>query len=173
MVIGVGTRYRGDDAAGLAVAQLVAAARTVADVIEYDGEPTGLLALWEGADAVWIADAAVFDAPPGVVRRLVVAGADSPAPDSPPSGPSAPGCGAPTGEQPFAGLRGTSTHALGVADALGLAATLGLLPPRVVIYAIRGHDFSPGNDLAPPVAAAAREAAALVAADVARAAARR
>ena len=60
--------------------------------------------------------------------------------------------------------RGPSTHAFGVADALALARALGLLPPRVVVHAIRGVDFSLGAGLSPPVRAATQTTAALLAA---------
>jgi hydrogenase maturation protease len=186
IVVGLGSPYRGDDAAGLVVARLLADddpgtcprglppggafaalgprgrppegahCRPTVPVVVCDGEPTGLLSLWEGADEAWIVDAAVFDAPAGAVRRVVVEAGT-------PGDPGADGGTA----SPLAGLRTTSTHAFGLAEVLDLARTLGSLPPRVVIYAIRGADFAPGAGLSPPVAAAAHTTAALVRADLA------
>jgi hydrogenase maturation protease len=171
-VIGLGSPYRGDDAAGLTVAGLLTAAdhgseegdQAAVQVVTYGGEPTGLLTVWEGLDQVWIVDAAVFDAPAGTIRRLVVR-ADTPGRRT--------GPGAEPTLAPLAGLRTTSTHALGLIDILDLAGMLGTMPPRIVIYAIRGADFSLGATLSPPVAAASRRAAALIRADVARVARRR
>jgi hydrogenase maturation protease len=187
-VVGLGSPYRGDDAAGLVVARLLAdddpgtcpsglppggadapaavgergcppqaaRGRPAVPVVACDGEPTRLLSLWEGADEVWIVDAAVFDAPAGTVRRLVVE-AGTPGGQGVDGGPG----------RPLAGLTTTSTHGFGLAEVLDLAGTLGSLPPRIVIYAIRGADFSPGACLSPPVAAAAHTTAALVRADLA------
>jgi hydrogenase maturation protease len=153
-IVGVGTQYRGDDAAGLEVARLLSSAAPAsgARVVAYDGEPSGLLSVWEGAEEVWIADAAVFDAPPGTVRRIVVAGWGDPADGS--------------ASALLSGLRGVSTHALGVADVLALAATLGRLPARVVVHAISGADFGLGAPVSPPVMAAARATAGVLRAEL-------
>ena len=125
IVIGLGNAFRGDDAAGLAVA------RGLGDdprVVVHEGEPIGLLDAWEGADEVIVVDAARSGAAPGTVHRL-----DGLA------GPS--------------GLRG-STHAFGLAETLELARTLGRAPARVTIYGIEGERFAAGEELSPPVAAA-------------------
>jgi len=147
-VIGIGNPYRGDDAAGvLVVRQLAAAGRCPpgTEIVEHTGEPTGLLAIWAHTDAAWLIDAAVFDAPPGTVHRAVItAGLGSPAKLLPP------------------GLRGMSTHALGVGDALELGSVLALLPPRLVIYAIRAGDLTAGAAPSPPVAAAIHEVTARI-----------
>ncbi len=60
----------------------------------------------------------------------------------------------------------SSTHAFGVAEAVGLARTLGLLPERVIAYAIEGADFGPGAPVSPQVAASLDAAAARVAAEL-------
>jgi len=54
-------------------------------------------------------------------------------------------------------LRPGSTHHLRPAEALQLAATLGLLPTRVEIWAIEGECFEPGLGLASKVLAAVPE----------------
>jgi hydrogenase maturation protease len=54
-------------------------------------------------------------------------------------------------------LRPGTTHQLGPAESLQLAATLGLLPPRVVIWGIAGECFDPRPGLSPAVAAAVLE----------------
>jgi hydrogenase maturation protease len=48
----------------------------------------------------------------------------------------------------------TSTHALGLGDAIELARTLGRLPSRLIVYAIEGARFGAGDALTPAVAAA-------------------
>jgi len=54
-------------------------------------------------------------------------------------------------------LRPGSTHDMRPTEALELAAVLGLLPPRVVIWAIEGERFDPGTGLSPTVAAVVPE----------------
>ena len=51
-------------------------------------------------------------------------------------------------------LRPGTTHHLRPAEALRLAAALGLLPPQVVIWAVAGECFGPQAALSPAVAAA-------------------
>jgi hydrogenase maturation protease len=136
-VIGVGNPWRGDDAAGLAVARLV---RERADprlhVVEHEGEATALLDLWAGADDVVVVDAASSGAPPGAVHRID-----------------------PVSEPIPAGLFSVSSHVLGVADAVELARAVGRLPARLTVYGIEGADFSLGARMAPQVVLAAREVA--------------
>jgi hydrogenase maturation protease len=132
MVIGVGNAWRGDDAAGLAVARrLRELAPAGIEVREHEGEATGLVEAWSGADHVVVVDAAAFGAPAGSVRRFD-AGA---------------------GPLPARVLR-SSTHAFGVPDAVELARALGRLPARLDVYAVEGADFAAGAALTPAVAAA-------------------
>jgi hydrogenase maturation protease len=131
-VIGVGNAVRGDDAAGLAVAERVRglAPEGVA-VLECEQEPTRLLDAWEGAELALVVDAAQSGAEPGSVHRFD-AGAE----------------GVP------ARVFRSSTHAFGVGDAVELGRALGRLPDRVVVYGIEGADFTAGSGLSEPVAAA-------------------
>ena len=50
-------------------------------------------------------------------------------------------------------LRPGSTHSLRPAEAVQLAATLGVLPPRVIVFGIEAARFDPGAGLSPEVAA--------------------
>jgi hydrogenase maturation protease len=127
LVIGVGNPWRGDDAAGLAVA-------VAAHGLCHEGDATGLIDRWGGAQDVVIADAAASGAPAGTVRRFDARAQPLPART----------------------LR-SSTHAFGVADAIELARSLDRLPDLVVVYAIEGADFTAGAALTPEVAHAARE----------------
>ena len=71
VVIGVGNAYRGDDGAGLAVAE-GARGRLPADVdvLDCEQEPTRLLDLWESASVAVVVDAVVSGAPAGTVHRF-------------------------------------------------------------------------------------------------------
>jgi hydrogenase maturation protease len=133
MVVGVGNALRGDDGAGLEVARRLrerAASAGVA-VRELEGEGVGLLDLWEGALAVVIVDTVRSGAAPGTVHRL----------------------DATDGPLPAGVRRSSSTHAVGVAEAIELARALGRLPSRVIVYGVEGRDFRAGAALSPAVAA--------------------
>jgi hydrogenase maturation protease len=138
-VIGLGAEDRGDDAAGLLVARLIrAAAPPGVEVRECAGDAGALLELLEGAQRVVLVDAARGGAP-GTVERLPV--------DAVRSAPA------------------SSTHGLGLAEALGVAAALGILPATVRIYAVHGRRFDPGP-ASPEVAAGVHAAAELVLRDL-------
>ncbi|MGC8470467.1 MAG: hydrogenase maturation protease [Acetobacteraceae bacterium] len=132
LVIGLGNPDRGDDAVGLHVARRVAALGLPGLVVEEShGDTLALLGRWAGATSVVLADAAAPVAAPGRIHRL----------------------------DPLAGplprdLALGSTHAFGLAEAVELARTLGLLPRRITIYAIEGFRFDRGAGLSPEVAAA-------------------
>jgi hydrogenase maturation protease len=122
VVIGVGNRLCGDDVAGLEVARMVRErAGHALRVFELDGEPSGLLDAWEAAEFAVVIDASASGAAPGTVHRFDAA--EGPLPG---------------------GLRGSSTHALGVADAIELGRALGRLPARLTVYGIEGQRFGAG-----------------------------
>ena len=137
-LIGLGNAIRGDDAVGLLVARR---ARQIAgddvEVLELEGEPLDLIGAWESAGAVVVVDAVRSGAQPGtIVTHDVLA---SPLP---------------------AGLAAASTHALGLAEAVELARSLGRLPERLVIVGVEAADLTPGAPPTAPVAAAVGAAAA-------------
>lgn len=125
VVIGVGNAARGDDAAG------VIAARRLGG-LEHEGDPVALLHVWCDADTAIVIDAVSSGAPPGTVHRFDATAAPLPTK-----------------------LRGSSsTHALGLAEAIELGRTLGQLPARLIVYGIEGERFEAGAELTPAVAAA-------------------
>ncbi len=136
-MVGIGNRWRGDDAAGLVVAALVGAAEPAGvEVVEHPGEPIELIEACEGTTELWIVDAVCSGGTPGAVHRLDVS------------------------ERPLpAALFGVSTHRLGLTEALEIARALGLLPPRVIVYGVEGASFEPGEQLSVPVARAAENLA--------------
>jgi len=141
-VICVGNELRGDDAAGLEVLRLLDGTLPE-DVraIACEGEPVSLLSLWEDCEAAIVVDATQSGVEPGTVRRLPVH--DEPLPEE---------------------LRRTSTHLLGVAEAVELARALGKLPARTIVFGIEGGSWDMGAGLTPEVA----EAADVVAASIRR-----
>jgi hydrogenase maturation protease len=127
LVVGVGSPWRGDDAAGIAVARRVR--ERGGDARELTGDMSALVELWAGREHVVVVDAARSGAAPGTLHELR---ADR---DALPSG-----------------LR-SSTHAFGVADAVELARALGRLPARLDVLAVEGAEFGLGAPLSPAVAA--------------------
>ena len=135
VVIGVGNADRGDDALGLEVARrLRAEAPSQVRVLERDGDPAGLFEAWEGRGLAVLVDAASSGDAPGAVRRFEAHRAPLPV-----------------------SLRHASTHSFGPAEAVELARALDRLPPEVIVYAVEGHRFEPGQRLSPAVEAAIPE----------------
>jgi len=128
-LIGVGNRFRGDDGAGLEVARRLRRARPAGvDVIEAAGEPTALLRAWSGAEEALVVDGVDSGARPGTLHRYEAA------------------------ERPLpAELFRTSTHVLGLAEAVELARELDRLPRRLAVYGIEGESFATGAGLSPAV----------------------
>lgn len=145
LVIGIGNPERGDDAAGRVVARRLAGALPEGvEVAEHDGEATSLLARIEGTGTVYCVDACLSGEAPGTVHRFDVAAA--PLPDA---------------------AFGISTHGFGLGEALELARTLGVLPPRAIVYAIEGKSFATGASLSAPVEAAVADVADRLRAEIA------
>lgn len=133
LVIGIGNAARGDDAAGLIAARRLGG-------LEHEGDPLALLDVWEGADSAVLIDAVRSGAAAGTVHRFDAAG----------------------GRLPAWSRSSTSTHAVGLAEAIELARTLGRLPARLVVYGIEGEHFEAGTGLTPAVSAAVDVVAAAV-----------
>lgn len=131
LVIGIGNPFRGDDAAGLAVARRI---RNVAAEERTTGT-YDLMELWRDADDVVIVDAMRSGAPPGSVR---VFDADIPLP-----------------AEMFA-----STHTVGLREAVEMARTLGRLPAHLTIYGIEVENVKPGFRMSSAVRRAVERVAA-------------
>ncbi|MEE1744307.1 MULTISPECIES: hydrogenase maturation protease [unclassified Streptomyces] len=136
-VIGVGNEFRHDDGVGWAVvARLAERAEerplpsgTALRVC--DGDPARLITLWEDADLAIVVDAA--HAQPGLPGRLHRLKVDD-------------------GQLSQTGTA-TSSHGLGLGNAVELARHLDRLPGQLVVYAIEGANSSLGTGLSAPVAA--------------------
>jgi hydrogenase maturation protease len=135
IVIGVGNAWRGDDAAGLAVARrLRELALAGVEVREVEGDASVLVELWTGAQYVVVVDAAALGAAHGTISHF----------------------DALAGPLPARSVR-SSTHAFGVPDAIELSRALGRLPERLDVYAIEGERFDAGGRLSPAVERAVAE----------------
>ncbi len=118
-------------------------------VLEHEREPLGLIDRWQGATATVLVDAIRSGAPPGTIHRIDVSAAPLPAP----LGSS------------------SSTHAVGLDEAIELARALGRLPASIVVYGVEGADFDSGSALSAPVGAVVPALAEAVVREAIRAAA--
>jgi len=145
LVIGVGNRLRGDDAAGLLVADLLKGKLAEGAVVTSDGDAADLVILWEEVDSVIVIDAMVSGRVPGTVVRHDVAAESLPV-------------------AAFA----TSSHHFGLAEALEISRALGTLPSCLVVYGIEVEATSLGTPLSPQVVDAVHRVVDAVAVEVAR-----
>jgi hydrogenase maturation protease len=139
LIIGLGNRYRGDDAAGLEAARLIADHRPELRVLAHEREPSDLLDLWAGCHSCTLIDA-VAGAEPGRVHRFDASNA----------------------ALPVAFASAASTHALALGDVIELGRSLGRLPNRLIVFGIEGVEFAAGAQLGSAVRRAAERVADLV-----------
>lgn len=131
LVLGIGNLDRGDDGIGKRVVRaLPPSLLGRCRVQENSGDASALLEAFSGCDGVVLVDAVQTGAEPGTVWAWDVS------------------------QQPLpVGAQCASTHALGVATAIELARTLGVLPRAAHVIGIEGSDFSPGSGVSQRVLA--------------------
>jgi hydrogenase maturation protease len=128
-LIGVGNRFRSDDAAGLEVARRLRLAHPPGVVlVEEEGEPNSLIEAWSEADEALVVDGISSGSTPGRLHRFDVT--DAPLPSE---------------------IFNPSTHSMGLSEAVELARELGRLPGRLIVYGIEGESFAAGEGLSQPV----------------------
>jgi hydrogenase maturation protease len=130
-LIGVGNPFRQDDAAGLEVASRLRGTHPPGiRILAEEGEPASLIERFSLMKEVLIIDAVSTGGTPGDLHRFEATHEPLPA-------------------ETFR----SSTHALGIADAIELARELDRLPPRLAVYGIEADCFGAGEGLCPPVEA--------------------
>jgi hydrogenase maturation protease len=100
-------------------------------VLEETGEPAALIEAWREADRVVVIDAAYGASAPGTIHRFDANERAVPVT-----------------------LSSSSSHALGVAEAIELSRALGSLPRRLAVYCVEAESVAPGPGLSPKVEAA-------------------
>jgi hydrogenase maturation protease len=133
VVIGVGNALRHDDGAGLEIVRRLRPRANLAEIAvrEQESETLGLLEQWEGAEAAVLVDAIHSGAAPGTIHRVDASCEPVPARLA----------------------SSSSTHAVGLAEAIELARALSRLPARVVLYGVEGLRFDAGIGLSEEVQA--------------------
>jgi len=137
LVIGIGSPYRSDDAAGLRTADILSGMSLAGAVVrkeERDG--FAMMDAWEGAGEVILIDAMSSGLPPGTVRKFY-------------------------GEQIRSDRRALrcSIHGFGLAEAVELSELMGTLPRRLSIFGIEGTSFETGTRISAAVLKGCGEAA--------------
>ena len=134
LIVGLGNAVCGDDAAGLVTASALERVLPDARVLAWEGEPIGLLDVWENESECIVIDAVVAAMHPGRVVRFDASADEIPAVYT---------------------RRGT--HAMGVGEAIEVARALGRLPARLLFYGIEGVAFGAGDPMSAAVARAVSE----------------
>jgi len=150
VVIGVGNPMRRDDGAGIATVERARPRLpSGVEVMTLGGEATGLLEAWTGAGLAVVVDAVRWDRPPAGGVTRIDATAD------------------PEALSGWGG--GTSSHGLGVAEAIALGRALDRLPRRLVLLLVTLTEEGHGAGLSPTAERAVEEAVELLVAEVAAA----
>ena len=128
-LIGIGNRFRRDDAAGLEVVRRLRLTHPPGVIlIEQEGEPASLIESWSTVDEAVVLDGISSGSAPGRLHRFDVT--DAPLPTE---------------------IFNPSTHSVGLPEAIELARELDRLPGRLVVYGIEGESFEAGEGLSHPV----------------------
>jgi len=138
LVLGLGNASRGDDAVGLRAADALRAALPEghrAEIRSGRYDAMDLVQAWRGAGTVHVIDALRDADPAGTIRCIPVA------------------AGTGLGALPPA----ASTHALGLREAIKLAAALDGLPVSLTVWGVCGERFAVDDALSPAVAGAIPE----------------
>ena len=128
VVVGVGNRMRGDDAAGpIALDRLTGRVDEGVRLVECSGDVTELIDALRLADRVLVIDTVVSGSDPGTLH--VVDGRH----------------GLPRG------WRSGSTHLIGLAEAIELAWALEAMPAELTVFGVEAGNIEPGTELTPVV----------------------
>jgi len=128
-IIGIGNAFAGDDAVGtLLVRRLDFDHSETVEIVEAGLSGLSLLDIMEGAETVILIDAIHSNQAPGTIHRLEI----------------------PRDLEILHthawGSKSPSTHSFGLGESLTLGATLGTLPPTVVVFGIEIRDTTLGEN---------------------------
>ncbi len=125
LVVGLGNRYRGDDAIGIVVAERIRA-EFPDDITVLSEIPDGavLIEAWDGASLCCVTDCAVSGKPAGTIHRFNALERKLP-------------------EKLFSHF---STHTFNLSQAVELGKILGKLPEQLKVFGIEGSNFRAGEE---------------------------
>lgn len=137
IVIGLGNEHRSDDRCGLEVVRrLRGHLPRAVRLTEGPRDALRLLDLWAGAGRAIVVDAMQGNGRPGSVRRFEIEGTGA-----------------------LGHTVSTSTHGLGLAEAIEIGRSLGRLPERLTVFGIEVAELRMGERLGPEVADAVERVA--------------
>ncbi len=129
LVIGIGNKYRSDDAVGLEIADSLSECNIKNCTIQRSsGEGIALINLWEDFDHVILIDAVKSDSKAGTIHTIDL-----------------------SKESLQTDFFQTSSHLFALPEAVQLAKTLDKLPKTMLVYGIEGKNFDYGTELSPEV----------------------
>ena len=130
LILGLGNPHRRDDAAGLEVVRrLEGRVPPEVRLARAPRDGARLLELWKDERWTIVVDAMRGAGAPGSVHRFEV-----------------------DGRRSFPRTPATSTHGLGLAEAVELGRTIGQLPGRLTVFGIEAAELEIGDGLTPEVA---------------------
>lgn len=130
IVVGIGNPYRGDDGAGWAIIDgLKKKLSPAIELVKQRGDIAELIDIFAQYNTVYLVDAYQSHALMDSWKRIDIH--QEPIPD----------------EQPQ-----TSTHGFSIAQAISLAKNLDQLPKKLILYAIKGDNYTISDHLSPSVA---------------------
>lgn len=120
LILGIGNPFRGDDAAGWAVIDVLEQKSPKGvKLCKVRGDSAQIIDLFTEYSTVYVIDACQMNAPSGFWKRIDAH--KFPIPSDAPQ---------------------TSTHGMGITQAIDLAKVLGILPSKLIIYAINGEHYN-------------------------------
>lgn len=122
VLIGIGNSFRGDDAAGIRVAE------ATGGIAMESPDAAEIMAAWEGATELVVVDAVQSGAAAGHIHRIDASHRPLPA-----------------------DLFTSNSHHFGLAQAIELGRALGRLPASVMVYGIEGQSFEYGEEISDEV----------------------
>jgi len=143
IVIGIGNRYRGDDAAGpIALDRLADRVPECVPLFENSGDAAAIIEAWRDRDRVVLIDAVESGAEPGTVHRL-------------------------DGRSGVPGhWRLNSTHLMSLGEAVELSWAIGCIPDELLVFGIEVGQTDHTEELSPEVDEAIDEVVEWVLADL-------
>lgn len=130
IVVGIGNPYRGDDGAGWAVIdRLKEVMGSAIEFVKQRGDIAELIDIFAHYHTVYLVDAYQSHALMDLWKRIDIH--QEPIPDEHPQ---------------------TSTHGFSIAQAISLAKNLDQLPNKLILYAIKGDNYTISDHLSPVVA---------------------
>jgi hydrogenase maturation protease len=141
VLIGIGNEYSSDDGVGHYIAKELKTKNLPGTHVELlSGEAASLIEAWRGKESAIVFDAVRSGALAGKIYRFE----------------------AHSQSVPSMLFNCSSSHSLGVSEAVELSRRLNFLPPCIIIYGIEGKNFGQGVGLSPEVKNSARDVVELV-----------